>query len=130
MGASIWNAPTDNFCAGEFAALGEEWEGAEVIAGDFLQASGHFMCMLQIEGEGMVVISGAIRQGRLNADGSATVCGLGIVVDHFVNEVFFEQPFAVTLRDGPDGFTYYDVVTGPVGDAETVVVGKVKIWGH
>jgi len=130
VGAGVWNVPVENGCDDDFADLGDEWEGLEAVAGDFMNADGHFMCMLQIKGEGMVVILGTVSQGRLNADGSATLCGRATIVDHFVGEIFTAEPFAVTLREGPDGFTYYDVVTGPAGDGETVVKGKITLKLH
>lgn len=59
---------------------------------------------------------------------SITLCGLAdIPIDTFSGETFVDCPFAVTFRADGSGFTYYDVITGPPGDAETVVNGDVSI---
>lgn len=96
--------------------------------GGFKAATGEFNCSLRIPGEGFVVILGDVHQGRVNGDGSITLCGLAhIPIDTFTGETFIDCPFAVTFSAEGSGFTYYDIITGPAGDAETVVHGNVNV---
>ena len=94
---------------------------------DFYAAIGTFNCSLMIDGD-FLIIFGDVLQGRVNDDDSVTLCGLAdIPIDTFSGQTFVDCPFAVTFRADESGFTYYDVVTGPAGDAETLVNGNVKI---
>ena len=99
-----------------------------VSDGNFFDATGEFNCSLAIEDVGFVMIIGHVSQGRVNGDGSITLCGLAdIPIDTFSGGAFFDCPFAVTFRADGSGFTYYDVITGPAGDAETVVHGNINV---
>ena len=102
-----------------------------VTDGDgFTAANGEFNCSLMIKGDGggFVVILGDVLQARVNENESITLCGLAdIPIDTFSGLQFFDCPFAVTFRADGSGFTYYDVVTGPDGDAETCINGAVLI---
>ena len=119
-------------------------EGADLGAG-YNHASGHFFCailpnpFLPVPADPnaefpipLVTISGKVHQGRVNGDGSITLCGIANGYDMLFDAPFKDLPFAVTLRDNNDSFTYWDAfivdVLGQVqGDTEEVVKGKIKI---
>lgn len=92
---------------------------------------GRFVCMIT----GMVTISGDITDGSVNGDGSVTVSGTALGIDH-VPEFFgpFKGcEFEVTLWPGGPGvgaFLYNDCVVPPPGDAETVTSGHIQIKAH
>lgn len=114
---------------------GEELEGLETkfSVGAKLNsdgsASGHFNCLI----ESVVVISGDIHSGQMNSDGSVTLDGTGTIVEIVTGIIFRDEPFRVTMWPGGPGegrFIYFDVVTGPAGDAETVSHGQIMIDTH
>lgn len=129
VGAILSDIPVENECDAALDGLGVG--DFTVTDGEgFVAAMGEFNCSLNIKGEGggFVVILGDVLQGRVNEDGSITLCGLAdIPIDTFSGETFIDCPFAVTFRADGSGFTYYDVVTGPAGDAETFIHGNVNI---
>jgi len=125
VGAIVSDIPVENECDAALDGLGVG--DFTVTDGDFNAATGQFNCSLMI-GEDFLIILGDVLQGRVNGDGSVTLCGLAdIPIDTFTGEQFFDCPFAVTFRADESGFTYYDIVTGPDGDAETVVNGNINI---
>ena len=129
VGAIVSDIPVTNACDAALDGLGVG--DFTVTDGEgFTAAMGEFNCSLMIKGEGggFVVILGDVLQGRVNGDGSVTLCGLAdSPIDTFSGETFIDCPFAVTFRADESGFTYYDFITGPPGDAETIVNGNVEI---
>lgn len=88
-------------------------------------ASGHFTCEIP----GVVTVSGDIKQGEANADGSVTFRGLATFVDLEFG-IFRDEPFTVTLWEGGPGvgrFLYDDTVVPDPGDLEEVVTGQIQI---
>lgn len=131
-GAVISDQPIANECDGELDGLGLG-DFTVTDGDDFMAATGEFNCSILIEsgGDAFAIIIGQVSQGRSNGDGSVTLCGRARVVDFFTGGIFEDCPFAVVLQDGdPDRFTYYDIVTGPAGDSETVVKGSIKVNVH
>lgn len=135
IGAVISNDLVDNQCDMDLDSLGV---GSYMVTnGEFKAATGNFMCALvgpdvNAPNPG-VVITGHVTQGRVNGDGSVTLCGLATFVDFFEGEpnIFPGQPWAIHLVDGvPDSFVYYDGVTGPGGDFEEVTKGHIQIKVH
>ena len=113
---------------------GEEMEGFETkfSVGAQLRedgtAGGHFNCLI----EGVVVITGDVLSGQMNPDGSVTLEGLATIVDLEFG-IFRNEPFMVIMEAGGPGeghFVYFDAVTGPAGDAETVSHGQIMINTH
>jgi hypothetical protein len=129
VGAIVRDEPVDNQCDEDLDGLGVG-DFTVTDGDDFMAATGEFNCSLDIEGEdgGFVMIVGHVSQGRVNDDGSVTLCGLAdIPIDTFSGESFVDCPFAVTFRADGSGFTYYDIITGPAGDAETVEKGHINL---
>ena len=127
VGAIVRDEPIDNQCDADLDDLGVG-DFLVTDGDDFMAATGEFNCSLMIEDVGFVVIIGHVSQGRVNGDGSVTLCGLAdIPIDTFSGESFVDCPFAVTFRADGSGFTYYDIITGPAGDAETVEKGNIKV---
>ena len=129
VGAHVTDIPVVNECDPALDGLGVG-DYTVTDGDDFVAATGHFNCSLMIMGEGggFLIILGDVLQGRVNGDGSVTLCGLAdIPIDTFSGESFTDCPFAVTFRANESGFTYYDVVTGPIGDSETLIHGNVEI---
>lgn len=129
VGAHLTDTPVVNLCDAAIDSLGVG-DFTVTDGDDFVAASGHFNCSLNIQGEGggFLIILGDVLQGRVNDDSSITLCGLAdIPIDTFSGETFSDCPFAVTFRADESGFTYYDIVTGPAGDSETVVNGGIDI---
>ncbi len=126
VGAIVSDEPTANECDAALDGLG--LGDFTVTDGDFSAATGEFNCSVNFMGEGFAIIIGHVSQGRLNGDGTVTLCGRADVVDLFLGEIFLDCPFAVQLEDGdPDHFVYYDIVTGTAGDAETIVNGQINV---
>jgi hypothetical protein len=96
------------------------------------RARGEFYCDLPDHPEiPPLAILGDVDRGKVNQDGSVTLEGVAIVV-HLETGELLDGPFdfAVTLWPGRAGvgrFIYYDYVTGPAGDAETVTEGRIRI---
>ncbi len=127
VGAMVSDQPIDNLCDEALDGLGVG-DFNVTDGNDFLAAMEEFNCSLRIDGVGFVMIIGRVLQGRVNGDGSVTLCGLAdIPIDTFTGETFIDCPFAVTFAADGSGFTYYDFVTGPDGDAEAVVCGNVNV---
>lgn len=129
VGAHLSDEPVENLCDDALDGLGVG-DFTVTDGNDFVAASGYFNCSLNIQGEGggFLIILGNVLQGRVNDDDSITLCGLAdIPIDTFSGQTFIDCPFAVTFRTDESGFTYFDVVTGPAGDAETLVNGNVSI---
>lgn len=90
-------------------------------------ASGHFVCQIP----GIVIVSGDVQYGCVNADGSVTVAGLAHGYFHPETLLFTDLPFMVTFRDGGPGVGGFDYVDGSfppdLYDTEVVHRGMIRI---
>lgn len=126
VGAIVTDVSVANDCDSALDGLGVG-DFTVTDGDDFYVANGTFNCSLMIDSDFLIIL-GDVLQGRVNDDGSVTLCGLAdIPIDTFSGQTFADCPFAVTFRADVSGFTYYDFVTGPTGDAESLVSGNVTI---
>lgn len=107
--------------------------GVKARVGEEGRARGEFLCSLDAPESGIppLVIIGDVNNGSVNEDGSVTLEGMAIV-EHLETGELLDGPFdfAVILWPGGPGvgrFIYFDYVTGPAGDAETVTEGGIRI---
>jgi hypothetical protein len=109
-------------------------------------ARGHFLCLMagrsQILGLSLMSVEGRVREGVLNADGSATFAGVGSV-NLGNGEIFSAVSFQVTVSPGGPGvgtlqLTVIGAFDGVPGDTnigsgnyelpnETVASGRIAI---
>lgn len=92
-------------------------------------ATGHFNCVIA----GFATIVGDVQNGTIIDGNTVYLSGKAMFTDQFDGNpplIEREEDFNVTLTAGGPGeghFLYVDKITGPAGDAETVVTGQINI---